>query len=566
MMKKHTLTKHVSFSLSALALSLSVATSAQAATYSVVELPAEALGVNVFAQALDEQGNAAVVVQDQYQPPLNLSLVNFESATVIEALTDLDAAQAGNPNFDDYNYLVAVARSASRENSLFFQQIALYQSHLVNGQTTTRAIAFDVETDETDGFTFSADTYVNAMLSDTVFVGTAEAPFYTSTYVNSEDVSTNFVVSDFDRRAFATVGTSTTPLIPVDATLGGVSEANDINDNLLVAGHQTIAVSNQFQVLIDNCNDETERGERTLEACYRDILRNNALANNNFRQATVWQLDSAGAVVEQINFPYPFTFEREEEGNERIHFSNARAVNNAGIAVGETVFQRDGDFVRGTAAAVFRDGQTATFLDGENEAPSVAFDINENNLITGYYSQVVNGNMRTKVFVHDLDADTTHFPQDFFPGSASLGRDINNNGIVVGEGEVEASTISTRRRHGFMYDTSTQTFTDLNDALGCESPYLIVSAQAINDDNVILANALVNRQARNVVGELVTDTAGEPVMVDRVVPVLLEPLSGGALEDCGDDTSIVTERQGASWGLWSLLLLGIAGIRRCKFA
>lgn len=552
--------------LSALGMAISMSFSSLAATYSVVELPTEELGVNVFAQTLDEQGNPGVVVQDHYNPPLDFSLINFDSQTLQDNLTDIDAARAGNPNFDDYNYLVALARSGSRENNVFVQQIALYQSYLIDGQVAQRVMGFDEERDETNGYTFGPDVYINDAIAPSLYVGTSEGMFDKLNYTNADDTQITFVLPEFERRGFINLNGNMVELTPAEATLGGVSEANGVNSNRHVVGHQTIAISNQFQVLIDDCNDETVRGDQPLEACYRNIARNNALATTNFRQAVKWEVDSSGQIIDQESFAYPFDFVRDPNDSiERIYYSNARAINDAGTIVGESSFaDSNGDIQRFLTAAVFADGQTTPFLNENGQTPSSAYDVNDSNMVTGFYSREVNGTVRTKFYLYDLDAQQATFPDDFFPGSASLGRDINNNNIIVGEGEVESANVQNRRRHGFIYYADTNEFIDLNDAIGCEAPYTIVSAQAINDDNVILANALVNRHARNVRGELVTDDDGQAVMVDKIIPVLLEPLADGEVIDCDAQDNIIPERKGASSSLWALLTLGLLAFRRRK--
>ncbi len=570
-MKNHSARRPLSamakpLNLSALAMTISMSFSSLAATYSVVELPTEELGVNVFAQTLDEQGNPGVVVQDHYNPPLDFSLINFDSQTLQDNLTDIDAARAGNPNFDDYNYLVAVARSGSRENNVFVQQIALYQSYLIDGQAAQRVIGFDEERDETNGFTFGPDVYINDAISPSLYVGTSEGVFDKLNYTNADDTQITFVLPEFERRGFIDLNGNIVALTPAEAALGGISEANGVNSNRHVVGHQTIAISNQFQVLIDDCNDETVRGDQPLEACYRNIARNNALATTNFRQAVKWEVDSSGQIINQESFAYPFDFVRDPNDSiERIYYSNARAINDAGTIVGESSFaDSNGDIQRFLTAAVFADGQTTPFLNEIGQTPSSAYAVNDSNMVTGFYSREVNGTVRTKFYLYDLDAQQATFPDDFFPGSASLGRDINNHNIIVGEGEIESANVQNRRRHGFIYYADTNEFIDLNDAIGCEAPYTIVSAQAINDDNVILANALVNRQARNVRGELVTDDDGQAVMVDKIIPVLLEPLADGEFIDCDAQDNVIPERKGASSSLWALLTLGLLAFRRRK--
>ena len=113
---------------------------------------------------------------------------------------------------------------------------------------------------------------------------------------------------------------------------------------------------------------------------------------------------------------------------------------------------------------------------------------------------------------------------------------------------------------------NTQTFTDLNDLIACDAPYIIVGANSINDDNIILANALVNEQARNPNGDLVVDSDGEPVMVDRVIAVRLNPIPNGIIEGCSNaEEETVIERQGASVSVLTGSLFVVALLGKLLF-
>ena len=58
-----------------------------------------------------------------------------------------------------------------------------------------------------------------------------------------------------------------------------------------------------------------------------------------------------------------------------------------------------------------------------------------------------------------------------------------NNGIVVGEGEYEVTTANQRRKHGFIYNTISKEFNDINDLTECSSTYEIIEARDINNNN-----------------------------------------------------------------------------------
>ena len=108
----------------------------------------------------------------------------------------------------------------------------------------------------------------------------------------------------------------------------------------------------------------------------------------------------------------------------------------------------------------------------------------------------------------------------------------------------------------------------MNDLIQCNSPYTLVNATSINDDGVVAASALVRIPSKNIFGEVVLDSNGDEVIVDRIISVRLEPIAGGSIEDCdvtepGDDESDNdTDRQGAGFGLISLLGLIVIAIRR----
>ncbi len=199
---------------------------------------------------------------------------------------------------------------------------------------------------------------------------------------------------------------------------------------------------------------------------------------------------------------------------------------------------------------------------------SRAYDINDAGIAVGHVKTYVNGNLHTK-FYH---VDTTEFdtgmtmirPDDFFNGSSSTARAINENGIIVGEGEVEThndSSSAPRRKHAFMYDIGSKTFTDLNDFLTCTTDYTIIEARDINDNNEISASALVKVPRRDAKGELMLDkTTGEQLVEDVVRAVTLKPITG-EIEDCSKVEEKV-EREGAGLGFISFFALLTFGFSR----
>ena len=154
-------------------------------------------------------------------------------------------------------------------------------------------------------------------------------------------------------------------------------------------------------------------------------------------------------------------------------------------------------------------------------------------------------------------------PTDFFNGSSSTARAINEDGMIVGDGEYEThndTPSNPRRTHGFIYDMTAKTFTDLNNFLSCDSAYTVIEARDINDANEISATALVKVTRRDSKGKLMLDEKGEQLTEDVVRAVTLKPIDG-EIEDCSTEV-VKVERQGAGFGLTSLVLLMFAGLRR----
>ena len=562
--KRHKLSR--TFILSAFITSACFAPLAAAATYEVEEVTSNELAINVFARSIDNEGNALVIAQDIYNLPIDLSLIDFDNATIIANLTDVDAAAAGNPNNADYKYLIGLIRFGSNGNSITSQQFALYQSFVNNGMTDVRVKGFDEITTATNGYTFGSETVANYIFDSNTVVGSGEGLFTKQSYTTAEEVEINYVITDFVRRGFVQLNGNTVALPPSETTLGGFSEAYSINQNLQVVGTSSVRMTEQLVEAIANCNDDEERGDIPLDVCYYNLVLGGAVTLSMDRRATIWQLDAQGQIISTQTFPLPFTPEAVSETNSDTAFYNAAlAINDQGIAVGEThTYYLDRE-LKFNSAALFRDGETIEIIDKADYFPSTAKDINNNNVIIGTGSTQINGTSRTKFYTYDLDSDELTFPLDFFPGSSSVARDINNNNIVVGEGEVEFDNASTRRKNAFIYDMNTQLFTNLNDLLECNSPYSIVGANAINDNNVILANALVNRQARDAAGELVFFSDGSEVMTDQIITVKLNPIANGAIDDCTTEEDTIPERVGASmsFSFGALLLITLLG--KCIF-
>ena len=147
-----------------------------------------------------------------------------------------------------------------------------------------------------------------------------------------------------------------------------------------------------------------------------------------------------------------------------------------------------------------------------------------------------------------MNDDTVNFPNDFFTSSSTIPRALNNNNLVVGSADIEATNTSIRKTAAFLYDIEADTFTNLNTLISCSSPYDLIEATGINDNNEIVVSALTKRPSKNARGELLLDESGENILVDTVVMLKLNP-TGQAPAVCTDEELGVIERQGGSTGV-----------------
>ena len=212
---------------------------------------------------------------------------------------------------------------------------------------------------------------------------------------------------------------------------------------------------------------------------------------------------------------------------------------------------------------MFADGVTSRLIADDDLLPNQAFGISDDGYVVGTRQELINGSFRRKMFVYNLNSDDITFPDDFFQTANIFPRAINNNNIVVGDGEVSAPITGTRPRNGFIYDIDADTFTNLNSLIACDSPYEIIAANDINDNDEILAEALVQKPLRDFKGEITLDENGEQILQDFVVTIKLSP-TGNSPSNCEPDEeeAAAVERQGASIGYMTILILCVISVTR----
>lgn len=571
---------------SALTLSLLTLGAANAAKYRVVELPLQSEGVNNFATAINERGEVVSTVQSPFNPPLDTDLIDFESDFLTSNLTDLSSAAAGNINTDDlviiFSFLTGslnttfnnpfFPQSDNYENILL-QQFAKVQSYVSTESEAELIPAFDVVNPSLQGLTKSADTLVKGINNRAAVVGTAESPYEYLDYRN--EVGDNLVlhVQDFLARGFLQLNSNTTvPVMPIETIAGGISEALDINDSFEVAGYGSVDISEGFEAAFDDCQTADAQQNFPSQICERfafdNYLRNLEGRGGRLpldtifkRRAMIWQFNAAGDLLTARELG---TLIENEPGDNTFYSSRANAINANGIAVGQSnAFFRDRQNTIVDMAAIFDGDEVVGFIDDQTYIRSEALDINDNDIVVGSASLQIGTAVRSKFFVHDYRGEVTTFPDDFFNSSSSVARAINNNGLVIGDGEVDTALTGTRRRSAFLYDINRDEFTDVNTLLSCNNPYTIIQGNDINDSGEIAATATIFRESFDIAGEVELDSRGNTVFSNVIVAVKLVPIPGGSIDDCQLEAPAL-ERKGGGLGIIPLVLLGLLVRRRLK--
>ena len=213
---------------------------------------------------------------------------------------------------------------------------------------------------------------------------------------------------------------------------------------------------------------------------------------------------------------------------------------------------------------MFFNGQTSRILIQGDFLASDAMAINNNNFVAGTFVDVADTGAVTKMFVTNIESSEVDEPVGFFATSTTIPRDMNNENIVVGQGVVDAGSSDVSETEAFIYDISTEVFTNLNDLIECDSPYTLINASGINDNGEIAVTARASLPFRDELGQTTLDETGAEVLVDASVALKLTPIPNGQPQNC-DEQEDDFERQGASITP-SLLLsfIGLLGFRRVR--
>ena len=596
------------------ALSLSAISYSQAATYEVVEIDKEAKAYT-YGGKLNLQEQMAVAgtnsfnfpVQFQYFDDADFNNISYLALTRhdfyfgLEPIEDLEAMKAGNPTANDLAWAKIYLQDMNKSNNnpYFKYQIVADTAALINlgnGSESTEICVFDTDFENTpctDERTRSTVTVINGITDTGTVFGTASAPYLAMPeFTDSSGNLQTHWLREHGQRGFFSLDNGATiyPVEPIETQYGGgVSALFDMNESGTAVGYSSYKVSeNRRNYILDDTTgcEEPNRYNIPYDICVQ--YHQGGMYHIQAFKATVSSGTDVSVETEQLGLLIT-----PHVDDDRAFSSQALAINNHGVAVGYAHGWDDTNVTEpsatermtGSYAVIFKEDEAGNkevfdfnqvhyyFSYGSVYPFSRANDINDSGIAVGYTRDA--STFVRKFFYVDTSVPNNEMeiviPKDFFTSSKSTAYAINSAGVIVGEGEIEThndSSDNPRRTAGFMYDTASDApaIVNINDLLPCNSPYNILKANDINDAGQISATAIHKDESYDALGELILDESGNPVMIDVARAVLLRPVSGGEIEDCGEVEEKV-ERQGASVSSFVILsLLGLLGLRRRRFA
>jgi len=586
------------------ALSISCISHVNAATYELVDKGEESKLKYTYAQHQNSAGDMAISGTSLYNFPVQYEYLDDDDFTAIESyvsirhesvngledVEDSDALRAGNPTANDLAWVVRWLQdtSSGRGLDIEYQKVGDTIAMTNMGGVTTDFNLWDVKFDSTDTLTRSTMDIVSGITDNGISYGTATAPYLPSEpYADSDDVEHIFWLREHGIRGFFSydLGAQVFEVVPFETEhAGGVSAVLDVSEAGTAVGFSSYKVTQAFDDVINDdtggCADTANVPDRlTLEACIAEAqlqLRVDTYHIMAFKAA----LDPSGSpVVEQLGL-----LVTPHVDDERSYSSYALAVNSQGVAVGyadgfndETVTVPAVNENRSYHyAVVFKDGEVIDLTgDHTDKGSSRAYDINDAGIAVGHITKAIDGKAVDKFFYVDTnvskEAVTMINPSDYFNGSDSTARAINNSGLIVGEGQIEThneSSSNPRRTAAFVYNMNDDIFTNINELVPCSvrQAYDIIEARGINDAGMISATAVVKVDRRDAKGELMLDNGGEPLTEDVVRAISLNPIPDDG-EVCPAEEVGKVERKGASLGFGSAwFLMAIFALRRRLFS
>ncbi|OGO79888.1 MAG: hypothetical protein A2203_10220, partial [Chromatiales bacterium RIFOXYA1_FULL_46_5] len=530
------------------------ASSAYAAVYQVQELPEVSTVRSQFGAAINDNGDVVGSGSFIYNFPVDVSRLNFEDASLTALLTaeEIEQIKLGNVTASSLTKLLSyLAASSSGTN----YQIQRYSDVLALNLSTGAQVKVREQA--------AAPTnreYLYDINSSGNAIALATAPFTLQSFTPAATEATpspatvELWVPDLGYiKSYVVSGNNVIPLpIPFEELGGGFSNAAKISESNYIAGSGSTAMVDTTKASIEAaCKGETA----PVNLCY-----SSAAPTAYVERALVWKMNDSGQISAPVE--YGFLGPVLENTSDASYMSRALSVNDSGTAVGYSIYTDSDRRVSSSHATVFDEGEVSAVVDHLEWDFSSANDINNENIIVGSANKSINGIARNRMFIFDYNTKTITYPNGFFSSSGTVPAAINENNMVVGAAEVIPSDGTTRRQVAFLYNIADESFTDLNTLLPCGADFSLVEAKDINNNNEIIANAIYSVEQRDAKGDVVKDSAGNPVLENVSRAVKLIPVPNGTIESCNVQEDATYERKGGSSGWFSLFLLPLLALRR----
>lgn len=547
--------------LSVLATSVLVAAActvqfANAATYQIIEIEPSADYRQHYATGISDNGTVIGAMNDGFNFPIYieayLSTITYNGLSCGVSETEYTSG-----SFDAYSTsCIRAALAASYGGNATYQKVGGIKGFKSVGTQATFAPLLDIIDPDIAAYTQSNVEQLTGINADGIVVGQASAPYVPTMFQQTgDDAATDPVkywVREYATRAVLDINGEIRTIEPELATYGGESIATDISDTGYISGQTSVEIFEAAQTTIDeNCNGEL----LPVDLCVWSLSTSGSIYQT---RPVVWQVDASGNLVSTK--VYDIAFEPTEEQTANYSALTA-AVNDQGIAVGYGQIPRTDGFIV-TQPLIFSDEGTNTFIDVDEYLSGVAVDINDSNKVIGHVQSSFETDYKDQFFVYDMETQELETPTTFYASAESNANAINDAGMIVGEAEYEITTASVRRKTGFIYNSVTKEFFDIRNLVACDSEYQIVTLNDINNSNQIAATALKLVEARDSLGNVLTNDDGTVTEEQIAVTILLDPIDGEP-ENCSDGDSDSYERQGASTSFGFIALLtGLLFYRR----
>lgn len=573
------------YKLLAASVLATLSTSALSATYQLTELGNFEGAKHTYVTDVSENGHVIGLANGLYNLPIDISYIDFTDSLINTAydrevdtfelsdkqitftLDDIENNDAIYTNADAHTFMVRFLSNLS--TNFEYQKISSVIATRYDSGVITEQPLFDIASVDYEGLTRSTSNFYNAVAQDGTTVGWGSAPFDKITFTpEGETEEETWFTRDFIERGIViSQGGVEVPLVPEFTEYGGTSQATDIvttDTGYFVVGNVSVGIPTERQTsLTDNCDGLDE----PKMACVESFNSRNTRGIFN-KSAVKWTLDSNFNVVSTEILGLALTPKEDENTNPFI--SNALAVNKNGVAAGYSntrYFDRDSTIL--SMPAYFKEGEVVDFIEQRDDwQGGKALAINDDDIVVGFATKRIEGTLRNKLFYHDINTNTTVFPEDYFISSNSYANDINNQGYIVGEGEIGRSD-NSRRSEAFIYKIGDDKITNLNSLLPCYDSdgetsfsYKMAEAKSINEKNEVFGVATKTVEKRDSLGEVVTDVNGDIQYESIAVAVKLTPIVDGEVENCKAPDAEYYERNSASFSWFGLLLLPLVGLRR----